>query len=738
MKSDPKQILVDLSGQIERITYSNEENGYTIAKVRVQGSRDLVTVVGNLMAPIPGEILQMQGTWMHHPKYGEQFKVVGYKTKVPATVYGIRKYLGSGLIKGIGPVMAERIVERFGEQTLNIIEEDIERLTEVQGIGQKRIGMLKQAWDAQKDIRDVMLFLQTHGVSAGYAVKIFKQYGQGAIQVVRRNPYRLATDIFGIGFLMADRIAEQLGFNKTSSMRVEAGILYVLDKLSEDGHIFYPYEPLINQCMDILQVDRNVVVKALGNLALDRRIIIEDLNESIEDFQENNKAVYLSKFHFAENRIATYMKGLLESPTSIRPIDADRAVEWIKGELPIILADDQTAAVRCALDNKMIIITGGPGTGKTTLINAILKIFSRFKVETLLAAPTGRAAKRMSETTGHEAKTIHRLLEFSIRQGGFKRNEQQPLACDVLFVDEASMIDTLLMYHLLKAIPSGATLIFVGDVNQLPSVGPGNVLCDLIASGSVPVVALSEIFRQAKESQIIVTAHNINAGIIPSVESSHAIEKHEDFYFVQQENPEKVLEIILELTKDRIPRRFGFDSVNDIQVLTPMHKGVVGSGNLNIALQNVLNPDGGEGVSRGGRNFRVNDKVMQVRNNYDKEVFNGDIGQIHRIDFENQSVTIGFDRRQVVYDFHDMDEIVLAYAISVHKSQGSEYPAVVIPLLTQHYLLLQRNLIYTAVTRGRHLVVMVGTRKALAIGVRNDKMQKRFTLLKHRLADLKR
>jgi exodeoxyribonuclease V alpha subunit len=696
-----------------------------------------VTVVGNLMAPLPGEILQMQGSWMRHPKYGEQFKVVGYKTKIPATVYGIRKYLGSGLIKGIGPVMAERIVEKFGEQTLNVIEEDIERLAEVQGIGQKRIGMLKQAWDAQKEIRNVMLFLQTHGVSAGYAIKIFKQYGQGAIQVVRRNPYRLAADIFGIGFLTADKIAEQLGFDKTSPMRVEAGILYVLNQLSEEGHIYYPYEPLINQGTDILQVDRNVVVEALGNLALDRRIIIEDINESIEDFQENNKAVYLSKFHFAETRIAVYVKRLLESPKSIRQIDTKKAVEWIKGELPIILADDQMAAVRCALDHKMMIITGGPGTGKTTIINAILKIFSKIKAETLLAAPTGRAAKRMSETTGHEAKTIHRLLEFSIQQGGFKRDEQRPLTCDVLFVDEASMIDTLLMYHLLKGIPYGATLIFVGDVNQLPSVGPGNVLCDLIASSSVPVVSLNEIFRQAKESRIIVNAHKINAGIIPSVESLHTIKKHEDFYFIQQEDPEKVLEIILEVTKDRIPKRFGFDPINDIQVLTPMHKGVIGAGNLNIALQNALNPDGGEGVSRGGRNFRVNDKIMQIRNNYEKEVFNGDIGRIHGIDFENQSVIIVFDKREIVYDFHEMDEFILAYAISVHKSQGSEYPAVVIPLLTQHYLLLQRNLIYTAVTRGRSLVVMVGTRKALAIGVRNDKMQKRFTLLKNRLADFK-
>ncbi|MBW1698005.1 MAG: ATP-dependent RecD-like DNA helicase [Deltaproteobacteria bacterium] len=729
-------MTVDLSGQIERITYCNEENGYTIAKVRVQGRPDLVTVVGNLMAPVPGEVLQMQGSWTRHPKYGEQFKVIEYKTKVPATVYGIRKYLSSGLIKGIGPVMAGRIVDRFGDQTLNIMDENIERLAEIQGIGQKRIGMLKQAWHAQKDIRDVMLFLQTHGVSAAYAIKIFKHYGQGSIQVVRKNPYRLATDIFGIGFLTADKIAERLGFHKTSPLRAEAGILYVLNRLAEDGHVYYPYDLLITQCMEILGIEREIVEQALGTLALAGKVVIEDINETLEDFKPNNKAVYLVKFHVAETRIMANLKRILESPKSIRKIDIDRAIEWIRRRLPIDLAEEQVAAIRCVLNNKITVITGGPGTGKTTIINAILKIYSRMKVKTQLAAPTGRAAKRMSETTGHEAKTIHRLLEYSIQKAGFNRNERNHLNCDVLFVDEASMIDTLLMYHLLKAVPSGATLVLVGDVNQLPSVGAGNVLRDLIASHVVPVVSLSEIFRQAKKSQIVVNAHKINMGIIPYVEPLGAMDNHKDFYFIQQDKPEKVLEIILELTRHRIPGRFGLDSVNDIQVLTPMHKGIIGAENLNEALQDALNPGTG-GILRGSRRFRISDKVMQIRNNYEKDVFNGDIGRISRIDYENQTVMIAFDGRQVVYDFHDMDEVVLAYAISVHKSQGSEYPAVIMPLLTQHYLLLQRNLVYTAVTRARNLVVIVGTLKALAIGVRNDKLKRRFTYLRQRLSELK-
>jgi len=722
-------MLSELSGQIERITYTNEENGYTIARVKVCGRQDLVTVVGYLMSPAPGETLNLKGEWVHHPKFGEQFKVMEYETTVPATVFGIERYLGSGLIKGLGPKMAGRIVKKFGEKTLDVIGNDIEKLTLVEGIGEKRITMIQQAWDEQKEIRNVMLFLQSYGVSSGYATKIFKQYGNRSVAVVKENPYRLAGDIFGIGFVIADGIAEKLGVPKTSPLRVEAGIIYVLDHLSDEGHVFYPYESLVKKSREILGVEKDVVVDALGSLAMNKRIIIEDINERIDEFKANNKGVYLARFHLCETSIAQRLKTLSTAPKSIRNLTGENALRWVQGQLDITLAENQAKAIQCALENKIMVITGGPGTGKTTIINAVLKIFSKLGVRTLLAAPTGRAAKRMSETSGHEAKTIHRLLEYSFTQGGFQKNEEKPLNCDLIILDEVSMIDTILMHHLLKAIPTFATVVLVGDVNQLPSVGAGNVLNDIIASGTIPVVELTEIFRQAQESRIVVNAHKINSGDVPTFENH---EPGNDFYFIEQEDPEKVLEIILELTKTRIPKRFGLDPVDDIQVLTPMHKGVVGTGNLNMALQENLNPSQ-EMITRGNRNFKVNDKVMQIRNNYDKEVFNGDIGRIADMRQDDYEITVTFDGRDVIYQFSDLDELVLAYAISVHKSQGSEYPAVVIPVLTQHYVLLQRNLIYTAITRGRNLVVMVGTRKALAMGVNNDKTQKRFTYLKHRL-----
>lgn len=723
-------MLTDLSGQIERITFMSEEDGFTIAKLKVYGHRDLVTVVGNLMAPKPGEILKMKGEWTNHPKYGEQFKIVHYRTAVPASVYGIQKYLGSRLIKGIGPVMAKRIVKKFGKKTLDIIEKNIEKLAEVDGVGKKRIEMIKKAWDEQKEVREVMLFLQTHGVSSGYAAKIFKQYGDQSIEVVKENPYRLATDIFGIGFVTADSIAMKLGFSKHSELRAEAGILYVLNQLADDGHVYYPYEPLVLKCHEILDVEPHIIVNAFGTIAQDNRIVIEDLNENIDEFKLNNKAVYLAKFHVCETSISTRLKILVNAPKSVREIDSDKAVEWIQKQLSITLAPKQVDAIRGAVNNKVIVITGGPGTGKTTIINAILKIFSQLKIKIMLAAPTGRAAKRMSEVTGHEAKTIHRMLEYSFQKGGFQKNEKKPLACDLVVLDEASMIDTILMHYLLKAIPPKATLIVVGDVNQLPSVGAGNVLRDIISSDSVPTVELNEIFRQAKTSRIIINAHRINRGNMPSISQAGG---KTDFYFIEKEDPEEVLSIILKLVEERIPQEFKFDPVDDIQVLTPMHKGIVGAENLNRALQQTLNPRE-EGVTRGDRTYRVNDKVMQIRNNYDKDIYNGDIGRITEIDSVRREILVNFDSREVSYDFSDLDEIIMAYAVSVHKSQGSEYPAVVIPILTQHYMLLQRNLIYTAVTRGRDLVVMVGTSKALAIAVKNDKTQKRFTYLRHRLS----
>jgi exodeoxyribonuclease V alpha subunit len=724
-------MLTELHGQIEKITYASEETGFTIAKVRVDDRKDLVTVVGNLVAPMVGEILKMEGEWVNHPRYGEQFKIVQYKTEIPASVYGVGKYLGSGLIKGIGPVMAKRIVEKFGERTLEVIDKNIEKLAEVEGVGQKRIKMIKKGWDDHKEIREVMIFLQAHGISSGYATKIFKQYGSKSIDVVKQNPYHLATEVFGIGFVTADRIAEKLGFAKDSELRAEAGITYVLNQLADEGHVYYPYEPLMEKCQEILQVDREVIVKPFGRVALDNKIVIEDLNQDIEEFRQNYKAVYLARFHFSETTVATRLKSLFAAAKSIRKIDTDRAIEWIQTKLDITLAQRQIEAIRCAVEDKVLVVTGGPGTGKTTIINAVLKIIARLGVDVMLAAPTGRAAKRMSEATGHEAKTIHRMLEYSIKRGGFQRNQDRPLKCDLLIVDEASMIDTILMHHLLKAIPPQATFIMVGDVDQLPSVGAGNVLKDIIDSGAVKMIELNEIFRQAQESSIVISAHKINNGELPSLKVSARTD--EDFYFIEQEDPEEVLRIILELTKERIPRRFGFDPVDDIQVLTPMHKGIVGAGNLNLELREALNPGEG-GITRGGMHLRVNDKVMQIRNNYDKEIFNGDIGRIARIDSTNQEVTIAFDGVEVSYDYGELDEVVLAYAISVHKSQGSEYPAVILPILTQHYALLQRNLIYTAVTRGRELVVLVGTRKALAIAVNNDKTEKRYTYLRHRLS----
>jgi exodeoxyribonuclease V alpha subunit len=723
-------MLTDLQGQIVRITYTNEENGYTIAKVKVYGRRDLVTVVGNFMAPMPGEILKMQGEWANHPKFGEQFKVVHYKSLVPASVAGIEKYLGSGLIRGIGPVMAKRIVKKFEKATLDIIEQEVEKLTEVDGIGRKRIEMIKKAWADQKEIRQVMIFLQSHGVSSAYATKIFKTYGNESIEVVQENPYRLATDIFGIGFLTADRIAEKLGFAKDSELRAEAGILYVLHQLADEGHVYYPFQPLVNKCQEILEVDQEILSRALTSLSADKKIVIDDLRE--KESKADYQAVYLAKFYLSETNIAARSKALINAPKSIRTIDPDKALKWVQKQLDITLAPKQIDAVKRAVADKVLVITGGPGTGKTTIVNAILKIFVKSGVKLLLAAPTGRAAKRMSEATGYEAKTIHRLLEYSIQKGGFQKNDQTPLKCDLLIVDEASMIDTILMYHLLKAIPPRATFILVGDVNQLPSVGAGNVLHDIIASGAVPVMELNEIFRQARESLIIVNAHKINQGLMPAFKPSG--HKLADFYFIEQEEPEKVLGIILELVKERIPKRFEFDPIDDIQVLTPMHKGIVGAGNLNLELQKALNP-GPDSLSRGGKNFRINDKVMQIQNNYEKEVFNGDLGRIIKIDLEAQEVIIDFDGKQVAYDYSDLDEVVPAYAISIHKSQGSEYPAVVIPILLQHYVLLQRNLIYTAVTRGKKLVVMVGSKKALAIGIGNDKTKKRFTHLRHRLAE---
>jgi exodeoxyribonuclease V alpha subunit len=719
-----------LIAQIERITFTNPETGFTVAQAVVRGRKNPVTVVGVLVAPAAGEVLEMEGEWSTHPRFGEQFKVTDSRSRVPVTVDGIRKYLGSGLIPGLGPKMAGRIVDHFGEKSLAIIDTDMARLTEVPGIGPGRIEKIQSAWDAQRHIRDVMVFLQGHGVGPGWAIRIFKKYGKPSIDVVRSNPYRLADDIRGIGFATADRIARQLGMDPCAPMRIQAGFLYVLRKFADEGHVFYPYEPLMGECCRVLDADREDVAGAVAVLVEQKRIVIEDMNGDIGDFTANQKAVYLSWLHACEMRIAGRIHDLTQSPRTIQVPEPGQALGWVQQHLAMDLAPKQVAAVHMAVTAKVMVITGGPGTGKTTIVNAIVRIFSRIKARVVLAAPTGRAAKRLGASAGMPACTIHRLLAFSFQKGGFQKNEENPIEADLIVVDEASMLDTALFSDLLRAVPDNAALVLVGDVNQLPSVGPGNVLGDVMASGRVPVSVLTEIFRQARQSRIIVNAHRINQGDSPLTDHPG---NDTDFFFIEQAEPETVVETIVRLVRDRIPHRFGFDPVDGVQVLCPMHRGVAGTGNLNTVLQASLNP-GTEGIVRGERQFRVGDKVMQIRNNYDKEVFNGDIGRVVWIDADAQKMALDLDRREVVYDFADLDEIVLAYAVSVHKAQGSEYPAVVMPVLTQHYLLLQRNLLYTAVTRGRELVVLVGTRKALAMAVRNNKTRRRYTRLDWRMS----
>lgn len=722
-------LLTEMRVQIERITYCNQENGFTIARARASGRRDPVTIVGNLFSTGAGEVLKLVGKWYNHPKFGEQFQITSYESVVPATVRGIEKYLGSGLIKGIGPVMAKRLVAQFGPETLHVIETNIHKLHEVAGIGDKRIEMIRKAWDDQKEIRDVMLFLQDKGVSPTYGAKIFKQYGKDSVKVVQDNPYRLATDIFGIGFITADRIAAKLNISSESPIRVEAGILHVLHQLSDEGHVCYPHEALIEECRKILGVGNDSIITALGKVALDQKIFIED-SIRYGNFEKKGKVVYLAKFHVSETGIALKLRNLMLSSRKVRSFDRDQAVEWAQGASKIRLAENQKQAVKAAMDERIIVITGGPGTGKTTVINAIISIYKKLGCKVLLAAPTGRAAKRMTEATGHEAKTIHRLLEFGPKEGRFKRDEKKPLDADLIVIDETSMVDTILMYHFLKAVVPETTVIFVGDVDQLPSVGAGNVLKDVIDSGLIPTVRLTEIFRQAKEGLIIMNAHRINNGEMPII--SHDGGRLHDFYFFPTEEPEKAMEKIVELCKEKIPGRFGYDPIEEIQVLTPMHRGVVGAASLNTELQKHLNPSVDELV-RGGKVFKTGDKVMQIRNSYDKEVFNGDFGRIIRIDHEVHEVVVNFDGRAVPYEYSELDEIVVAYAVSVHKSQGSEFPVIVMPVHTQHYMLLQRNLLYTGITRGKKLVVLVGTKKAIAIAIKNNKTQRRYTLLRGRL-----
>ncbi len=726
-----KNVGGKLQGLVERITFASEEDGYSVIKVRAPGYRDLVTAVGNFVSLCPGETLIMEGTWSTHARFGKQFQVHRYETAAPSTVQGIRKYLGSGLIRGIGPKMAERIVKRFAEKTLDIIETETERLLEINGIGKYRIGQIRKAWEEQKEIRTLMVFLRANGASAALAARIFKRYGPESVEIVSDNPYRLAMDITGVGFLTADRLAGNLGFAVDSPMRAEAGILFVLNEGAEEGHVCMPHALLMERCGKTLGIDGQILEEALGRLKDDTRIKEETLLPPVSEQFGDRRAIYLRPMHASETGAAARFAAIQRYRRLQAKVDAQSAIEWVKGRLNFSLAPLQEEAVRQALREKVIIITGGPGTGKTTVVRAILAVYERIGARISLGAPTGRAAKRLSETTGHPAATIHRLLEFSPQTGGFQRNEQKPLAADLVVVDETSMMDIVVANHLLKAVPSQAVLVLVGDSDQLPSVGPGNVLGDIIDSGRFPVIRLTEIFRQASQSRIITNAHLIRQGAFPDLRAEGGLKQ--DFYFIGREDPQGVLDTIVRLCTERIPRRFGLDPVDDVQVLSPMNRGEAGAQNLNLALQDALNPSGIT-LEIGGRVFRVKDKVMQIKNNYDKDVFNGDIGRIRSIDRENSEIRVEFDGRSTTYDFTELEELVHAYAITIHKSQGSEYPAVVFPLMTQHFVMLQRNLLYTAVTRARKLVVIVGSKKALAMAIRNNKIQSRFTLLKERLS----
>lgn len=739
---------------VERITYQNPENGYTILKCRVKDYAELVPVIGNLLDVNVGSVLLVEGNWKVDGKYGRQFVAESWEETLPATVYGMEKYLGSGLIKGVGPKFAKRIVQKYGMDTFTIIEDNIELLIEVEGIGKKRVQMIADSWEKQKEIKNVMLFLQDHGVNTSYAAKIYKQYGNESIPIVKENPYRLADDIWGIGFKTADQIAEKLGFEKNSFVRLRSGIMYTLSELSNAGHVYAEKKQLIKTASELLDAEEEFVVMTMDEMLKKEELIRE--KNIVKTDEEGNaiESIYLPPFYFAEVGVTGKLKKLASSPatdrlwTGLMKARAETGnaelsvnVESIEKKVGMTYDEVQRDAIRQAAASKIMILTGGPGTGKTTTTYGIIAAYKAYGLKILLAAPTGRAAKRMTEATGLEANTIHRLLECKPPEG-YQKDEENPLEGDVLIVDECSMIDIVLMNSLLKAIPPHMRLIMVGDIDQLPSVGAGNVLRDIIDSGSFPVIRLTRIFRQAQTSRIIMNAHRINEGKMPDISNG----KNTDFFFMENEDAEAVVPQIVDLVKTKLPRYYHVES-REIQVLTPMQRGVVGATNLNLALQEAINPTEHEIFMRGrgavmmpketlrrsGFAFREADKVMQIKNNYDKEVFNGDIGIIEAVDAENRTLKVNFDNRSVEYDITELDELVHAYATTIHKSQGSEYPIVVIPILMNHFVMLQRNLIYTGITRAKKILVLVGTKKALSYAVRNMTVLKRNTLLKERL-----
>lgn len=696
---------------VERITYQNPENGYSVFRVRVKGFDDLVTLVGNLLDVPAGSVLLCQGEWRVDRKYGQQFQCSTWEEVMPATAYGIEKYLGSGLVKGIGPKFARLIVDLFGTGTIEVIETDIERLNEVHGIGPKRIAKIRESWEKQKDIKNVMLFLQGHGVSTAFAAKIYREYGKESVSKVQENPYRLADDIWGIGFKTADGIASKMGYGKDDPRRVRSGILYTLGQLADEGHCFATGEQLLGTAAELLDVGEEAIGAVLADMS------------GAGDVITDGEAIYLPPFHYAECGVARRLLALRNGNGSLFSEDEPEPSR-VEG---IVYDETQLEAVRLALKSKVMVLTGGPGTGKTTTTKAIIGALRSSGMKVLLAAPTGRASKRMSEATGMEAKTIHRMLEYNPKDG-YQRNADNPLTGDALIVDECSMIDILLMNNLLKAVPDGMRLILVGDIDQLPSVGAGNVLRDIIDSGAVPVIRLTRIFRQAQTSRIVMSAHAVNAGRLPDLSNG----RETDFFFLREEDPEKVAESIVDLVGRRLPGAYGIGA-DSIQVLTPMQRGVVGAASLNIALQQSLNGNG-DSLSRGGYTFRKGDRVMQLRNDYEKEVFNGDLGYITEVNLEDRVLKVDFDGRDIEYDSTELDELSLAYATTIHKAQGSEYPVVVIPVMMNHFVMLQRNLIYTGITRARKVCVLIGQLKALSYAVRNLTVQKRNTRLKERLA----
>ncbi len=726
-------VMHEIEGIVERITYFNEENNYTVAKIQRKNKEHLTTIVGHFHALNVGETLKLKGRWVNHSEYGTQFKVESYEISVPATLNGIEKYLSSGLIKGIGPVTAKKIVDMFGLDTLDVIQYNPERLLEVEGIGEKKLKVIVKAYDEQKDIQDVMMFLQSNDVSPTFAVKIYKEYKEKTIEYIKENPYRLADDIFGIGFKTADKIAQKLGIDPASMYRISSGIKYIISQFSNDGHTYVPFEKLINKCCEILEVKQEVIEEALRDLIKKEMVFVQQLDA------DGKIGIYLAPFYYAEKGVSDRIYKLASLPCRKLEINIEKEIKEIEKETNVKLGIGQKEALKKILDNNVLVITGGPGTGKTTTINSIIKLMEKHNMRVILTAPTGRAAKRMAETSGREAKTIHRLLEYSFSRGegmSFNKNEDNPLDADVVVVDEVSMVDLILMYNLLKAIRYGTRLVLVGDVDQLPSVGAGSVLNDIIESGCIQTVHLNEIFRQAQESMIVLNAHRINKGEFPLLNI-----KEKDFFFVQREDPLDILEIIIQLCSVRLPRFNGCHPIDDIQVLTPMRRTVIGVNMLNENLQKALNPPSTHKSEKryGSVVFREGDKVMQIKNNYNKEVFNGDIGKIIKIDNEESEITVRFPDvdgdRDVIYEPYELEELTLSYAVSVHKSQGSEYPVVVMPISTQHYLMLQRNLLYTAVTRARELVVLIGTKKALAIAVKNNKIAERYSYLSRRIAD---